>query len=163
MGICPQELQHYVIRPTLEYLGEYSQNAETLLIATAAIESELGFHIKRNRTTGLGVFKITPRIHRQIWDKYLACHPDLASSVRGLASQQEFLIRPHMELTTNLRYATAIAWMIYRRTASPLPDAADIQAIAKYWRQHFHSRPQASIQAFVEHYERLIPPSNLAA
>lgn len=163
MGICPTELVRYVIRPTLEYLGDYSMSAETLLMATAAVESEMGFHLKQKRSKGLGVFRINPRAHQLVWDRYLAKDPDLASKVRGLASQHEFLINPHLELTTNLRYATAIAWMIYRRTGKTLPEANDIRGMGRFWRRHFHSRPQASVGAFVDQYEKLIEPKPEAA
>jgi hypothetical protein len=39
----------------------------------------------------------------------------MASLVRGLASQHDFLSQPHAELATNLSYATAIAWFMYTR------------------------------------------------
>lgn len=163
MGICPAELVKYVIRPTLEYLGDYSESAETLLAATAAVESDLGFHLKRLRSKGEGVYRISPRCHQLVWDKYLAKDPDLASKVRGLASQHEFLANPHLELTTNLRYATAIAWMIYRRTGQSLPAASDIKALGRFWRRHFHSRPHASLDTFIERYHKLIASNSRAA
>ena len=37
MGLCPEELRHLVIKPTLEYLNQYSLAAETLLMGTAAV------------------------------------------------------------------------------------------------------------------------------
>jgi hypothetical protein len=163
MGICPSELQHLVIRPTLEYLGEYSLAAQTLLMATAAMESELGFHLKNDHNKGLGVYQISPRSHHNLWDQYLAKDPDMASKVRGLASQHEFLMSPHHELVTNLRYATAIAWMMYKRKGKTLPAEDDIQGIAKFWRRHFHRRPQASVDTFIDRYNKLINQSNLAA
>ncbi len=163
MGICPSELQHLVIRPTLKYLGDYSLAAQTLLLATAAMESELGFHLKSEHKRGLGVYQISPRSHQNIWDQYLAKDPDMASKVRGLASQHDFLTQPHLELTTNLKYATAIAWMIYKRKAKALPAANDILAMAKFWRRHFHSRPQASVDIFIKRYQTLIQAGDLAA
>lgn len=163
MGICPAELQHLVIRPTLEYLGDYSKSAQTLLMATAAMESELGFHLKSEESRGLGVFRINPRAHQLLWDGYLAKDPDLASKVRGLASQHEFLSHPHQELTTNLRYATAIAWMMYRRKNKVLPAEDDIEGMAKFWRRHFHSKPHASVESFVNKYKELIRTSHIAA
>lgn len=162
MGICPNELQHLVIRPTLQYLGEYSKDAETLLVATAAFESGMGFRIKGDRKR-LGVFQISAQSHQRIWDHYLAKDPELASKVRGLASQREFLSHPHDELATNLRYTTAIAWMIYKRKERPLPQSNDLKAIAKYWRRHFHSRPQASIDEFIKCYQSLVDSNALAA
>lgn len=162
MGICPTELKLLVIRPTLKYLGEYSKEAETLLVATAAMESSMGFHLKGSKKR-LGVFQISPQNHQRVWDHYLAKDPELASKVRGLASQHEFLRNPHDELATNLRYTTAIAWMIYKRKARPLPKSSDIEAIAKYWRRHFHSRPQASIEDFINNYLSFVKQDDLAA
>ncbi len=139
MGICAEELRSYVIQPTLEYLGESSEAAENLLLGTAAQESELGFHLQQGaKNQGIGIFQISPEQHRSIWDNYLVRDPDLASKVRGLASQREFLTHPDAELATNLSYATAIAWMLYRQQGVPLPAAGDITAMAERWRSCFH-------------------------
>lgn len=163
MGICPSELLLLVIRPTLQYLGEDSQSAQTLMVATAAIESGLGFHLTTQHSQGLGVFQISPERHQEIWDQYLAKDPELASKVRGLASQHEFLSHPHEELATNLRYATAIAWLVYKRNNCPLPAADDIPSMAKFWKAHFHHQPQASIKSFVKCYKSLISTPHMAA
>jgi hypothetical protein len=72
--------------------------------------------------------------------------------VRGLAGQHGFLCDPHGELATNLKYATAIAWMIYRRHGQNLPDAEDIAGLARHWHRHFHSRPSGSAEDFVSSY-----------
>lgn len=156
MGICAEELRSFVIRPVLEHLGDWSQAAENLLLGTAAQESGLGFHLKTRRGHSLGIFQIHPQAHNHLWDKYLVKSPDLASKVRGLASQHEFLSHPHAELATNLSYATAIAWMIYCRSGKPLPAENDTAALAKFWQRHFHSRLRGSIEEFTENYQKFI-------
>lgn len=161
MGICAEELRSFVIGPTLEHLGETGQvamAAENLLLGTAAQESELGFHLRIKRAKGLGIYQITPQIHLNIWDKYLIDHPDLASRIRGLASQHEFLSHPHAELATNLSYATAVAWMIYRRTSRPLPPAEDILGLGRYWFRHFPHRSPRTAEHFALTYKRYILP-----
>jgi hypothetical protein len=163
MGLCPDELRHLVIRPTLEYLNQYSLAAETLLMGTAAVESAMGYELKQNKGRGLGIYHITPRSHQLLWDQYLAKDPELASKVRGLASQHGFLIKPHCELTTNLRYATAIAWLLYERKGKSLPDPNDVIAMAKFWRRHFHSRPQNGIETYIERFKALKYQTDLAA
>jgi len=135
MGICSTELRKYVIQPTLKQLGTCSRAAENLLLGTAAIQSELGFHLKNHQ--GIGVYSIDEETHLDIWDNYLAFDADLASSIRGLASQHEFLKQPHYELATNLSYATAIAWMIYQQNNVQLPHPDDIEGLAKCWVLHF--------------------------
>lgn len=159
MGICAKELKTLVIRPTLDQLGETSKQtdiAENLLLGTAAQESGLGFHLKLDRAQGLGIYGISPRTHINIWDKYLIHQPDLASAIRGLASQHEFLTQPHVELATNLRYATAIAWMIYRRADKTLPRADDVQGLGEYWARYYHHKPKRCAAEFVKNYKRFV-------
>lgn len=174
MGICAEELRTFVIRPTLEHLGHQSDAAEELLLGTAARESGLGFHLTDShrqsltqsqgltqrqgltRRQGLGIFRIRPYTHRKIWDQFLINHPNLASTIRGLASQHEFLANPHGELATNLRYATAIAWLIYYRNFRPLPEAGDIEGLARFWKRHYQRHPNPSREEFIKHYHEYV-------
>ncbi len=158
MGICLDELRVLVIRPTLKQLRAWSPGMEALLLGTAAQESELGFHLKQGRRHGMGIFQILPSTHRQIWDKYLINFPPLASKVRGLASQRDFLQHPHAELATNLRYATAIAWLVYRAAGVEKVESGDLPRMAKLWKKHFHHGPSAKLRDFVDSYCKLINP-----
>ncbi|MFV8783261.1 hypothetical protein ACNKU7_12640 [Microbulbifer sp. SA54] len=159
MGICLDELRLLVVRPTLKQLRAWSPGMEALLLGTAAQESELGFHLKLGRRHGMGIFQIQPNTHRQIWDEYLINFPALASKVRGLASQRDFLQHPHAELATNLRYATAIAWLIYRSAGVENIEREDLPRMAKLWKKYFHHGPSASLRDFVDSYCRLIKPA----
>lgn len=163
MGICAKEFNELVIKPTLTLLSETGTTTtaqQNLLLGTAAQETGLGFHLKVNRGHGIGVYQITPKTHLAIWDKYLINYPSLASDIRGLASQQEFLAHPHAELATNLSYATAIAWMIYRRNNKPLPDAGDTEAMARYWARYFHYRQGANVEQFCQRYKEFVEPGS---
>ena len=139
-----------VIRTTLKQLGDWSPAAENLLLGTALQESGRNARLREGRR--LGIYRISPAAHRAVWDKYLVGDPELASRVRGLAGQHGFLCDPHGELVTNLKYATAIAWMIYRRHGRELPDAGDIAGLARHWHRHFHRRPSGSAEDFVSSY-----------
>lgn len=153
MIFSADDLRCLVIRETLKYLGEWSQAAENLLVGTAIQESGLGFCLKENRR--LGIFHISASAHRAVWDHHLVHYPELASQVRGLAGQHAFIDDPHGELLTNLKYATAIAWGIYRKVGQPLPDADDIEGLGAFWQQHFHSRPSGRASDFVRNYRDL--------
>ena len=125
MGINARELNDYVIRPALEALGVHSHFAERYLLKLASTQSDYGEHLAENkRTSGLGIYGITPQNHTALWDEYLAFQPDLASTVRGLASQRAFLENPHAELATNLMYASAIAWLMTQFQDSLAPESA---------------------------------------
>ena len=114
MNVTPEHLQTQVIQPTLKYLGAWTPATEQFLLTAAVDAPELGLFCSRK--DGLGIFHITSSQHRDIWDNFLAFNPDLASRVRGLASQRAFLSDPDGELQTNLSYCTAIAWLLYDRS-----------------------------------------------
>jgi len=156
MGIAINEFRDYIVRPTLKRLELWTPAAEALLVGTAIQESDLGSHMRLKHHRRLGIFQIDPLTHIAIWDNYLAKHPDLASNVRGLASQKLFFSRPHGELIANLAYATAIARLVYIRVKKPLPHANDIPSLAKYWHRHFHHKPSGSIDDFILHYKKAI-------
>lgn len=111
MDISTQELRDQIIHPTLEYLGKDGVGAENILVAIAQQKNHALSHSQNSK--GLGPFGIDSGTHQTVWDKYLAFEPDLASRIRGLASQRAFLVDPHSELATNLCYSTAIAWVVY--------------------------------------------------
>lgn len=155
MGMCASELREYVIRPTLQRLGEWSPAWENLLLGTIAQASQFGFHVKDGR--GMGIYQIDKETHKYVWDRFLAFDADRASLVRGFASQREFLQEPDLELVTNLAYATAIAWGLYAANGAKLPeDSNDLQAIAQCWycyypRRNITQTPSDFIQNFQTH------------
>lgn len=153
MGICSEELRQYVIEPTLTKLGCHSQAAENLLLGTAAAQSGLGFHLQERG--GIGLYGLDPEAHRNVWDCFLAFDADLASQVRGFASQHEFLKAPDIELATNLSYATAIAWMRYLQAGIKLPAADDVIGLARCWLQVFGAANSQGIADFIDAYQHL--------
>lgn len=112
MDISTQDLRDQIIHPTLAYLDKASVAAENLLVAIVN-QKRLQPTTKTSPSKGLGPFEIDSITHQLVWDKFLAFRPELASRIRGLASQRAFLEDPHSELATNLCYATAIAWVVY--------------------------------------------------
>ncbi|MGE7957190.1 hypothetical protein ACQKQA_11450 [Pseudomonas sp. NPDC089530] len=159
MGIAASELCRYVIRPTLIYLGSHSRTAESLLLGIAASQSALGSALHDRR--GHGLYRIAEPRHQALWDHYLALDPDRASLVRGLASQHAFLSGPHLELTVNLRYATAIAWLLVEEQNTPLPQANDLIGMARIWRQIF--QPQGRLRDFTDAWQACVAPRHEVA
>ena len=166
MSICTNDLREAIIRPTLELLGEWSQSAENLLMGTAAQESQLGFRLHGDNSNGLGLYRISATTHTQIWDKFLVNDPDLASRLRGLASQQQFLKSPHNELIVNLAYATGVAWMVYKRHKLTLLNNLSVRELAQCWLSYYCTRDDqndqtshkniAEIDNFIQNYRTLV-------
>ena len=174
MSIYAEDLREFVIRPTLTSLGDWSLAAENLLLGTAAQESQLGFRIAPHcNSDRLGLYCISPSTHVEVWDKYLITDPELASRLRGLASQQQFLKSPHAELMTNLGYATGVAWMIYRRNNLALNDTMQPRELAGYWLDYYNTRDnlqrshnkELELNRFEKNFKKLVlcNKNNLAA
>ncbi|WP_341520884.1 hypothetical protein AABC73_21640 [Pseudomonas sp. G.S.17] len=154
MGIAAGDLSRHVIRPTLMYLDRHSACAESFLLGVAASQSALGAALDSRR--GHGLYCIPELRHRQIWDNYLALDPELASRVRGLASQHAFLTGPHLELTVNLRYSTAIAWLMVEAHGVFLPSDENPLLMAKIWREIFE--PQGRLRDFISAWQSCVAP-----
>lgn len=169
MGIYINDLRELVIRPALEHLDEWSQTAENLLLGTAAQESQLGFRMQPSEH-GLGIYNISAAAHTRVWDEFLVTDPELASRVRGLASQQQFLKAPHNELISNLSYASGVAWAIYKSGHLTLPDASDVHQLAQCWLNYYCPRdhqnaqtsnnPERNQDNFVQSYRNLVLREN---
>lgn len=156
MGINPQDFRLYVVRPTLKKLGTWSPSLENLLLGSAALASQLGMELKCD--VGVGVYKIRKELHHRVWDEYLAFDADMASKVRGFASQREFLANPDMELAINLAYSTAIAWGVYALNQAVIPeDENNTEALAWCWYQHFRCEEHLKPEHFISSYEALKP------
>ena len=128
MYVTAEHLRDNVIRPTLKYLGKWTHTSESFLLNAAINSPDLGLFSPRNE--GLGLFHITTAQHRDLWDRYLAFNPDLASRIRGLASQRAFLRDPDSELQTNLSYYTAIAWLMHHRAGGDVEQPAELPAFS---------------------------------
>ena len=120
MYVTAEHLRDHVIRPTLKYPWQVDPTSEDFLLNAAIDGPDLGLFSPRNE--GLGIFHITAAQHRDLWDRYLAFNPEMASRVRGLASQRAFLSDPDSELQTNLSYCTAIAWLLYQRSGQSMDE-----------------------------------------
>ncbi|MGB3597297.1 hypothetical protein ACS8E9_08965 [Pseudomonas neustonica] len=127
-----------ILRPTLTYLGVTCVAMEQLLLGTLLTTARLSA-LQRNEQA-IGPYAITPEQHTEIWDKHLALQPELASKIRGLASQHCFLHNPHAELGYNLGYATAIAWLIYERQQLSIGSHSDLPSLARIWERSYPHR-----------------------
>ena len=151
MGIFAQDLKESVILPTLTQLNQWTPAIEVLLLGTASIMSNLGDRLltdglaANNQNRLFGLYLIDKKKHRDIWDNHIALDSEMASIIRGFASQRLFLENPENELVTNLSYATAIAWATYDRNLTEFPDdPCNLLELATCWFDHHpHNLPDA--------------------
>jgi len=142
-----QHLREYIIRPTLEQIGLWSESAENLLMGTAAQESKQGFYLRQLKGgPAVGIFQMEPATHDDIWEHFLEYQPRLSEKIQTLTPFVEA-----EQMVGNLNYAAAMARMQYYRRPEPLPMANDVAALAHYWKQHYNTRLGKGTEKEFEH------------
>lgn len=135
MSMNLSQIRDYVVQPALEKIGLWSIAAERLVIGTGLIESRYEYLAQINGPA-LGPFQMEPETANDIWENYLAFKNDLRLKVISLMADQN----DHTDqLAWNWQYAAAMCRIKYVRSSVPLPDASDIQGMAKMWKQVYNS------------------------
>ena len=149
----PKDFRKYVIRPTLTHLELWSQAAEVLLLGTVLTESGLRYLKQKGNGPALGLYQIEPVTHEDIWRSYLDKRKNrkLKANVTWLTSRAPL----EEQLINNLSYATAISRVIYWRKPEQLPEAYDLEGLAKYWKVHYNTYLGAGKE---EHFVKKVTP-----
>lgn len=149
-----QDLRN-LIRQTLTPIGTYSADAEELLLATCANESNFGeYRTQAPHGPARGIFQMEGEDFNDIWANYLRYHTGLATSVEALNNGVQGTVD---DLTNNDPYAIAIARVHYSRAPGALPSASDLEAIWAYYKAHYNT-PQgaATHDQFVAKYKKFV-------
>jgi hypothetical protein len=131
------QLRELIIQPTLNDLVLQSPEAEELLMFTCAVESGGGTYLKQLNGPALGIYQMEPATYNDLWQNYIAKNPGLMMillhnfDVRNMPSEDRLIY--------DLRYATAMCRIHYKRFQSPLPPANDVQAIWEYYKKFYNT------------------------
>ena len=150
-GIDPRQLLDLVVRPTLLHLDLLSPAAEQLVLGTAAQESKLCYLKQLGLGPAVGLWQMEPATERDLWENFLAYKPELRAKVEALLAPEPSRTQ---QLATNLAYGCAMCRVHYLRKPAALPDAADIQGMARYWKLHYNTPlGRGTINEFVRSWE----------
>lgn len=151
-----KQLTTLVVRPTLKRLGLYSLAAEQLIVGTIYVESKAKYLKQIGGGPALGVIQMEPATYWDIWQNYLAYKPALANKVAQLAGSDSLDddFRPNTtQLISNLAFAVAMCRVHYLRNKSALPEAGNISALGKYWKEHYNTHLGAgTVAKFVKSF-----------
>ena len=143
----PQALRT-LIQNTLTPLGVYSDDAEELLMATCANESNLGeYRTQGNGGPARGIFQMEGEDFNDIWKNYLAYHTAFAARVKALNGGN---IGTADDLINNDAYAIAMCRVHYLRSSGNLPYCKDLEAIWDYYKLHYNTPQGAATQDVFE-------------
>jgi hypothetical protein len=149
----PAILRH-LIQSTLTPLGLYNENAEELLLATAAQESLFGtYRTQGNGGPARGIFQMEGATHDDIWNNYLKYHQTLGNEIKNLV-----VGFPSVDLCIhNDPYAIAMARVHYLRAPESLPDAKDLNALWTIYKLRYNTPGGAATKdQFYQHYKKYV-------
>jgi hypothetical protein len=147
------QLNEYIVTPTLNELGLYSDAARNLLLGTCAQESNMGKYIHQIDGPALGIYQMEPATHNDIWANYLRYRDALVDKIY-LFAQEDIEAE---QMIWNIKYATAMCRVHYLRVPHPLPDADDIEGLANYWKAHYNTHLGAgTIAQFYANYKEYV-------
>jgi hypothetical protein len=142
-----------LIKDVLTAIGEYSPDAEELLMATAANESNLGrYRTQSGGGPGRGIFQIEALDFNDIWANYLKYHADLATKVKALNNDVQGTVD---DLINNDRYSIGLCRVHYMRAKGALPSAQDLDAIWAYYKRWYNTPLGAAVEGIFKHKYQL--------
>lgn len=154
-GIHHLDLRLKIIRPTLTNLNMWSESAENILIGTVAVESNLGYRLRQVAGPALGIYQIEPATHEDLWENYLNFRLKMKEKINRMRHGVDEGALYHEQLVYDMRYATAIARLIYWRVPEPLPQAHDIEGLAHYWKKYYNTHlGKGKIDDFINKYPK---------
>lgn len=149
------QLRDLIINPAIYDLQMYSLNASELLIFTCAVESEGGTYLHQIKGPALGIYQMEPGTYNDLWANYILLKSELSTmlfhnfDVGRMPSEDRLMY--------DLRYATAMARLFYRRIPEALPHAEDIDAIWNYYKKHWNTHAgKAEYHTSINAYYRFI-------
>lgn len=123
--ISHKQLREYVIQPALGAIGVYSKEAEELLIATAAVESNLGTFLKQNGGPAVGLYQMEPRTFNDVWSYLIG-----TSKYHSIMTSCNLSKTPECnDMISNMQLSTVMARMNYLRFPEPLPKSNDFEGL----------------------------------
>lgn len=150
------QLCDYVIRPALEGLDAWSPAAERLVWGTAAVESAGGYYLAQHpEGPALGIFQMESATHNDLRWNYFHHRPKLERKLRDLVGGT---LKPD-RMRSDLLYAAAFCRLHYLRRPEPLPNADDIEGMARYWKMFYNTRHGAgTVGYFLREWEQRVQP-----
>ena len=157
-----RQVAHLILRPTLHILDLHSLSAERLMLGTGAHESG-GFRYLKQLGGGpaLSPWGIEPATARDVIERWMQ------APARGrlwALFRTAFEFEPHhsieARLLCDLRFACAVARLIYYRVPEPLPSADDLEGLASYWKRHYNTAlGRGRERDWLSNYRRHVAPA----
>lgn len=155
-GINGQQLRKFVIRPALDQLGLWSQEAEDLVFGTACQESGCGHYLHQlGNGPAVGIFQMEPRsytdlcvwisqVRRKEWDRIWTHTGQIGRSGDWPPADQ---------MIWDLKYAAMMCRMFYLRKPGAIP--VTLAGQAAYWKRFYNtSLGKGTVEEYIRNYQK---------
>ena len=141
-----------IIKTTLLYIDKYSEDAEELLMLTAAVESGLGTYMYQVNGPARGIFQMEPATENDCWKNYLNLRNDAyIEKIKNLK------FSGLDNLPYNLAYQVALCRVHCLRVTEAIPPKTDVKALAEYWKKYYNTvKGKGTVDKAVKEYKRLV-------
>lgn len=138
-----------VIKPTLVFIGHDSKAAQQLLLGTALTESNLTHISQIPVPIARGFFQVEKPTHDDYWNGYLERNQRLRDKVLDLMNTG---MGDFEQVEGNMYYAAALARVHYLRIKEAIPQAGDIEGMARYWKKYYNTHlGKGTVEHFLKH------------
>ncbi len=135
-----------IIKYALKSLNMYSADAADLVFKTGMAES--GYrHLRQISGPALGFFQCEPDTMDDVWKNYASYRAALKVKLWELGYKEE----DRMSFLCNIAVQAAFCRLQYRRDKYPLPNKADLEGQAEYWKRVYNTvKGKGTIKHFME-------------
>lgn len=144
MSYHPKQFKDLIERVLMSFDPKlHSEKAVTLLLCTAAQESQFGTALRQYGSgPAVGAFQQEPTTFRWLQTKFAGEYPSL-------------LQRYPMEMEWDLRLAIIMARLRYRVVPEELP--ATVEGMAAYWKKYYNTpKGKGTIDEFMGNWEKYV-------
>lgn len=133
-----KQLRDCVIKPALESIDLYSEQAENLLVMIAAHESSGGTYLKQVAGPALGIYQLEPDTYYSLWSRFLNSNDKCRVLASKILLACNYTKQPDaIELITNLKFATMMTRVFFLPMREAIP--IDIPALAVYAKRYWNT------------------------
>ena len=141
-----KQFRELIIKPSLNAIQAWSQDAEELLVFTCAVESLGGTYIHQVNGPALGIYQMEPDTHNDIWENYIKGNAPLLIMIS--TNLFNTMQRDADRMIYDLQYATVMARIHYMRVKEKLPSSENVEDIWAYYKKYYnteHGKSQENI------------------
>lgn len=156
VGISAGVFRARIVEPALGKLALPGGEAAIRLVLGTCVHESQGLTkiVQDGGGPALGFPQIEPPTLADLDENFLAFRPELSAALDQLVAPWP---TPALQLATNPLFAVAVCRLVYYRAPAPLPDAADLDGLGKYWKRFYNTDEGAgTVAEFVSDYRRYI-------